>query len=220
MSRDGYSIALIVEGDGEIGAVPNLVSRWFDEQGVHDFHAQRQVICSHSSDMIKKDIEHFIGLAVANRPDAILIIVDADNKDKGDENKQGRLDCPKYLGPELLARAKAACPNIPVGVVLAYKEYEAWFLHILPELQAAGIIPFATAIPSFNSDEETHRGCKERLEKIMGRKYKERRDQLDLTRHLPTSGPIADEMKSRSRSYRHLLDTLDQLALDARNKEA
>lgn len=220
MSQGPYKIALIVEGYGEINAVPNLVSRWVITQGLDNFYPHKQVVCAYDSDKLKRNIEHFVRLAMANQPDAILVIVDADRKEKGIGGKPGKLDCPAELGPKLLSRAQVVCPHIPVGIVLAYKEYEAWFLHILPELQTAGEIPADIVLPIFNSDEDTPRGSKERLEEIMGRKYNERRDQLNLTRHLPTIGPLADEMKSHSRSYLHLLTTLERLVREVRNLEA
>lgn len=47
---------------------------------------------------------------------ATLVLLDGDD------------DCAALLGPELQARAERARPDAPVAVVLAVKEYEAWFL--------------------------------------------------------------------------------------------
>ncbi len=49
-------------------------------------------------------------------PRAILILIDADD------------DCPAQVGPELLHRATVARSDVPLGVVLAKREFEAWFL--------------------------------------------------------------------------------------------
>src|SRR5688572_29082730 len=47
---------------------------------------------------------------------AVLVVLDGDD------------DCPAQLGPVLLRRAEGACRTIPVAVVLAKKEFEAWFI--------------------------------------------------------------------------------------------
>ncbi|MEA1950239.1 MAG: DUF4276 family protein, partial [Planctomycetota bacterium] len=47
---------------------------------------------------------------------AILILLDADD------------DCPARLGPDMLRRAVAARSDVPIGVVLAKREFESWFL--------------------------------------------------------------------------------------------
>jgi len=217
-----YKIASIVEGPGEAEAVPKLLARWFVENGLYDFDPLPS-IRANGRDKIKgkydlkrrMGIEYYVDIAMSEEPDAMLVILDADDKEKGSRGKQGKPDCPKVLGPNLLARAQAVCPHIPLGVVLAYKEYEAWFLYILPELQRAGMIPKGIKLPTYKSDKEIPRGCKERLSSFMTEPYEPTRHQAIFTRYLPFN----DKMKSRSRSYRHLLDTLDRLALDARNRE-
>ena len=47
---------------------------------------------------------------------AIFILLDGDD------------DCPAQLGPELLSRALQARSDLPIAVVLAKYEFEAWFL--------------------------------------------------------------------------------------------
>ena len=46
----------------------------------------------------------------------ILVILDSDD------------DCPARLAPDLLARTRAARPDLPSAVVLANREFESWFL--------------------------------------------------------------------------------------------
>jgi len=48
--------------------------------------------------------------------DGVLVLLDADD------------DCPKHVAPGLLARARKAGVGRKVSVVLAKREYEAWFL--------------------------------------------------------------------------------------------
>jgi hypothetical protein len=63
------------------------------------------------------ELERAITQAVRDRPGvaAVIVILDADD------------DCPAELGGLLLNRSVTATDK-PVGVVLAKREFEAWFL--------------------------------------------------------------------------------------------
>ena len=50
------------------------------------------------------------------RAGGVLVLLDADD------------DCPAALGPALLERARAARSDVPISVVLANREFEAWFI--------------------------------------------------------------------------------------------
>jgi hypothetical protein len=67
--------------------------------------------------------------------DAILLLLDADD------------DCPKEIAPDLVARAQAACPDLPVAVVLAKAEFEAWFVGSLESLRGVRAIGEAAVAP-------------------------------------------------------------------------
>ncbi|CAN5583584.1 hypothetical protein BH24ACT4_BH24ACT4_03970 [soil metagenome] len=64
------------------------------------------------------DLERYVELATRQHggQGAVIILIDADD------------DCAATLGPSLLARAETVRPGSLVAVVLAVKEYEAWFL--------------------------------------------------------------------------------------------
>jgi hypothetical protein len=63
-----------------------------------------------------------MGLRVSPTAGGVLVLIDADD------------DCPAHLGPALLARAREARSDVPVSVVLANREFEAWFLAAAPSL--------------------------------------------------------------------------------------
>lgn len=102
--------------------------------------------------------------------------------------------------------------ELQLGIVLASRQYETWLLASLRTLQRAGKIPADTKLPRY-ADIEAEQGCKDKLSKLLGRKYNERNDQPDFTRYLPFTA----EMKTKSRSYLHLLTTLERLVAEARN---
>lgn len=117
---------------------------------------------------------------------AILIVLDGDR------------DCPAELGPMLLEWAAGPAADIPCEVVIAHREYEAWFLASLPSLRGVrGIRLDAEAHP----DPEAPRGAKEALEVRMtpGLRYAERTDQPALSAEFS----LAEAYRS-SRSFRKL----------------
>ena len=115
------------------------------------------------------ELERAIELARRTRDscDAILILLDADD------------DCPGKLGPDLLARATEVSHGVPVSVVLAKSEFEAWFLGSLESLR--GVRGVADKAVSLDTPEDI-RGAKEHLEHQMTgeRTYVETDDQPAL----------------------------------------
>ncbi|MGC8638858.1 MAG: hypothetical protein ACP5XB_03140 [Isosphaeraceae bacterium] len=124
-------IVPIVEGHGEVRAVPILLRRWLRHRNFHrylDVHLDGPVRASgkgalkvpHNADE-ELGIEHYVEIALPRRPDAIIVILDIDD------------DAPEILGPQLLRRARANVPvDFPLCVVLARREYEAGFLSTFP----------------------------------------------------------------------------------------
>jgi hypothetical protein len=88
-------------------------------------------------------------------------------------------DCPAQLGPQRLARARAERPDKRVVVVLANREFEAWFLAAAASL--AGQHGFSEDLHSHDSP-EVPRDCKGWLTKqrAHGHPYKETVDQAPL----------------------------------------
>ncbi len=107
----------IVEGHGEVPAVPVLLRRIgasleLDIQVLPPIRQKRNRIVKDG------ELERVVELAARKCPSEslILILLDADE------------DCPATLGPALLERASAARPDRTVTVVLANREFESWFL--------------------------------------------------------------------------------------------
>lgn len=98
----------------------------------------------------------------------ILVVLDADD------------DCPAELGPALLNRARSARPDLRVSVVLAKREFEAWFLASARSLAGRFDFPADMKAPD---DPETVRDAKGWLSQHRsgGRPYKETVDQAALT---------------------------------------
>lgn len=164
-------IAAIVEGDGETEAVPALVRRFGDLAGWSGRVTVQPVLRQPASKLLKpNELERLVEL-VARRlgaPGGILVILDCDD------------DCPASLGPDLLARIRAARPDFPSALVLAHREYEAWFLAAAESIAGRRGFP-----PDFSrpEDPESIRGCKEWLSRHLpqGVIYRECNDQTALS---------------------------------------
>jgi hypothetical protein len=115
----------IVEGHSEVQSVPVLLRRLLTEQGRYKIRVARPVRVGRYKVVRTGELERAIELARRREEgcNAILILLDADD------------DCPKEIAPTLLARAKQASGGIPVAVVLAKSEFEAWFLGSLESLR-------------------------------------------------------------------------------------
>ena len=212
MSR--RKIVPVVEGWGEEKAVPCLIRRWLRHRRLHQFFEVPDLaVNAKGCGNLKADydrqrhigIEHYIQAALRNRPDAILVIVDADDECLSRDRGNG-------LGPELLARARAVASHIPLAVVVANREYEAWFLASLTSIRKAGLFPAGTRIPGELSP-EAHSGCKSLIAHLLSCPYEETTHQLQLTGGLSFSTGV----QRRSPSYGKLMRDLDRLAREARD---
>lgn len=214
--RPKLRILAIVEGHGEQTAVPVLLRRWFQHRRFRAFETPDLAIrapgsgalkCAHDDDE-ELGIEYYIEMAARERPDGILVMLDADDECLERAKNPSRLG----LGPELLQRARAVAPHIPIEVVVANREYEVWFLASLASLRRALRIPRGSRLPTPLADIETIRDCKKRLTSLLGRPYEETTDQPDFTGVLP----FTPAMARRSRSFRKLLKALEALTRAAR----
>lgn len=169
------SIYPIVEGHGEVAAVPILLRRFayevfetyeFEVLVPHRLPKNQMATASHLENAVtlaRRKLDQCEGRH------AILIVRDADD------------DCPGQDAPALLTRAERVAEPIPVSVVFAKREYESWLLAAIQSLQGQrGIANDATA----PINPELIRGAKEHLEQycmIAGATYSPTIDQPALT---------------------------------------
>ncbi len=164
-------IAIIVEGDGEIAAVPILLRRLgeqFGRAGQIEVVNKMRIPANRLTKV--GELERAVDFSARKLGGigGIFVLLDTDD------------DCPAKLGPSLAARARAARPDLPVALVLAYREFEAWFLG-----SASSLAGFR-GLPSDLCDHtapESRRGCKEWISAQMPprRGYQETDDQPAFT---------------------------------------
>ena len=184
----------IVEGHGEVRALPVLLRRFRDEAEVWDVDIGRPIRRPRSRLVKEEELQQAVRLALL-QPDcgAVLILFD------------GESDCPAGLGPTLQGWATAAAAGAPCSVVLAHREYEAWFLAAIESLRGhRGVMNDAEPHP----DPESPRGAKEQLEARMqpGASYLETTDQPAFSALFS----LPDAYR-RSRSFRKLADSFANL---------
>ena len=164
-------IGCIVEGQGDVAAVPLLIRRiagaLYPELAIDT----PRPIRVHRNQVVQPDkLEQEIELAARRigEQGAIFIILDSDE------------DCPAELGPELLRRASQAHSDLPIAVVIAKNEFEAWFLAAAESIRGRRGLRNDIQSPD---DPEAIRDAKGWLSNRMeeGRKYHEKRDQPALT---------------------------------------
>ena len=194
-------IAAIVEGHGECEAVPILIRRIAETIDPGFVPRVLPPLRVPASRLLKEgEMERSVEFAARKLEGkgGILIIVDCDWEDC----------CPAEDGPVLLKRAVAARGDLPIVVILAKREFEAWFLAAAESLKDKFGLPGDLEPPAHP---ESIRGAKEWLSDRMppGRGYAETTDQpafasvfdLDAARR-------ADSFDKCSREIRNMLEQL------------
>lgn len=163
-------IATVVEGYGEVDALPVILRRLCAEIAPACYldllrpyrHGRDSLIKSGGIESVVESAARQIG-----DDGRMLILLDADD------------ECPASLAPELLTRAHIARPKFASSVVLANREFEAWFLAAAPSI--AGYRGLADGLQT-PADPEAPRDCKGWLteHRIDGRPYKPVADQAAL----------------------------------------
>ncbi|MEU4406817.1 DUF4276 family protein [Streptosporangium sp. NPDC023963] len=167
---EAVTIAAVVEGEGEVAALPVLLRRIAEELSVWTVRIPTPRRVPRSKLVAPGGIESAV-LQASYQVDGrggILLLIDADD------------DCPATTGPALLERARRARGDREISMVLANREFEAWFLAAAPSL--AGQRGLANPLES-PVDPEGPRDAKGWLSarKTDGTSYRPTADQAALT---------------------------------------
>lgn len=163
-------IVTIVEGHGEVEAVPLLIRR-LSAKGAGSVVPEmpKPIRVGRQKLMKGGEVERAVELAARQTGDGggILILLDADD------------NCAKDMAEQILARATAARSDREIRVVLATREFESWFLAAAESL--AGYRGLAETLRA-PDDCESVRDAKGWLTRKMpsGRSYRPTLDQAAL----------------------------------------
>lgn len=161
-----------MEGYGEVEAVPKLLRRIAQSSpnsaGITVNPPWRVKTGSFLNDSryFNDRVEFAARKAKQSPRGCVLILLDCED------------DCPAKLGPELLVKARACRADIPIEVILAYREFETWFLAAAHSLR--GVAGLSTTVePPANP--EGLRDAKGWLTKHMATPYNEPEHQPLMT---------------------------------------
>jgi hypothetical protein len=189
------TLLAIVEGFGEVEAVPVLIRRWFESRALPAPTIRRPIRVPKQKLLTEGELERTIEQAArrAGAHGVILVLVDAD------------ADCAAKLGPALLERARLARPDREIAVVVPVCEFEAWFVASAESLGGCRGLPDGLEAPP---DPEAVRDAKSWLSDRMtgGRSYAPTRDQAALVSAIDLT------LAQRSRSFRKLVRELERIA--------
>ena len=182
-------VVAIVEGDGEVAGLPVLLRRLGEWKTPATYTAVLPPIRVRRDRFLNRDEEfrrHLL-LAAEKCGDEgwILVLFDADD------------DCPATLGRVIHERATQIIPHRRLSVVLANREYEAWFIaaaHSLAGFRGLNVEPAATI------DAETPRDAKGWIKaRKVSRSYGETTDQPAFSARMDLQQAFEN-----SRSFRKL----------------
>lgn len=183
----------IVEGDGEVQALPVLLRRLALWRPALESMIVAMPIRVRRDRFVNRDDEfrRFLGLArfkaLAAGGGAVLVVLDADD------------DCPAKLGSELTTKAMKVFPDLRIQVVLANREYEAWFIASATSLQ--GVRGFGARADDGGTDAEVPRNAKGWIaERILAGGYSPVKDQAAFSGKMDL-----DLAHANSRSFRKLV---------------
>ena len=133
--------APIVEGHGELEAVPALLHRIATAVGhpgeilVNPPIRVKSGSFINDRDYFRKHVMLATGKA-ASRRGAVIILLDCDDA----------RNCPAVLGPALLKQAQEVRNDVPILVGLAWREYETWLVSAVRSLAGQHGLPAKTMI--------------------------------------------------------------------------
>lgn len=184
------TVVSIVEGHGEVEALPVLLRRIGEWKFPDEYFNIPRPIRVRRDQFLNKEEIFTKQLTLAGlKCDAagtgwILILLDADD------------DCPAELGPSILARAQRIIPDHRISVVLANREYEAWFLAAARSLNGVRGLKIDEEVAT----PDTVRGAKEWLKaRSAHNRYGEITDQPALSAVMDLA-----QASENSRSFRKL----------------
>lgn len=189
-------IAPIVEGYGEVKAVPILLHRIVKAVDPSVTLVVPEPIRVPRMKLKRShELQRAVQLAYGKigGQGGILILLDSED------------DCPAESGPALLRQAQSARTDIPISVVLAHREYETWFIAAAESLRGCISLPSDLSSPGHP---EHIRGAKEWLSEHLPRhvRYSETVDQPELTRRFDMQA--ARRIDSFDKLYREVTNLL------------
>lgn len=181
------SLLCVVEGDGDVSALPALVRRIAPAaQVVQPFCLHAKAVLNGNYSQLRKALN----LARETEATSVLLLLDSDCEIEF---------CPRETGPKLQQILSELAPDLKACVVLAECEFETWFIEAIESLRGVRGIDSSAVRPN----KPLIRASKEWLGRSMRRRYRETQDQPALAATMNI-----ELARDRSRSFRKLYDAV------------
>lgn len=195
-------IGVIVEGDGEVTAVPVLLYKILHHQNCFDVFISNPKNAHGCGNLTKPGgLERFVQYAMLERECCgVLVLLDGDTLG----------NCAVESAKELSERIKCLAPRVPVSIVIANREYEGWILASIESIcgnpiDSEIVFPVDVLAPIDPDSINSAKGwIAARLPK--NKTYKETVHQASMSRLIDVN--LAN---GRSRSFRRLQNAVSQL---------
>jgi hypothetical protein len=191
-----FFVASIVEGHGEVEAVPLLLERILREARPDALLTVSPPLRVKAGSFLQdhvyfaKYLELAARKAIAREGGSVLVLLDSEDF------------CPAELGPALARRAAAVRNDVPILIALAHREYETWFVAAAPSLRGARGLPADLAAPP---EPQRMRDAKGWLSRQMSSAYNEPNDQPAFTRQFSfdQASAVPSFARLRARLHQH-----------------
>jgi hypothetical protein len=208
-----YKIQPIVEGPGDVQSVPILLRRILGEAlGNQQWQVLRPINTEGCGNMTRPGgIERFV-LRAQKEPgcNAVTVIIDRDAVEKLPNGQRLPNNCSPTFARWFSQRIQATVPRIPVVVIVAHTEYEAWFLASIETIAGRrnNGLPGLSRNTHYDGDPENHPDPKAWINARLSRgyRYSETRDQENLTKFIDLQ-----IVHRRSRSFRRLIHAVEEI---------
>lgn len=186
-------IVCIVEGDGEVRALPILLRRIAEAKGVYDVEVPPPIRVRKDQFLRRpEELQRKLLLAAAKaQGGTVLVLLDADE------------DCPVQLVRDVLEKGEESVPGATLHVVIANREYEAWLISAAGSLAGKRGLPEDMDSPANPDEIRNPKGWLK--EKMRHGGYHEVSDQPALTAVFDL-----EQARSGSRSFRKLVRTVER----------
>ena len=190
------TIALIVEGHGEVAAIRPLINNIITSRNGIVYPTVMQPYRKSWGALVNRsgDLERCadIVLREGGPGSRLLVLIDADGS------------CPASLGPTLLERLVLRFPGRLVSVSLADWEYESWFIASAESIAEHVGVAVGTEVPDNIEEIQNPKAWLER--NILNRRYRETADQASFSSVIDV--PLA---RQRSQSFNRFCLELERL---------
>lgn len=206
MTGSCITTILLVEGPGDVAAIPSLIGRLFGLGPYVGISIARKPKKGLKVENLVRagEWERYLELCARDEGDSVLLAIDCEDK------------CVKDVAQELALRAAQHRIQKPVAIALFEREYESMFLHSIEAIKRA-YPDYRWLAETYTLEPEKVRGTKERLGSFMSKEkgYKETRDQVKFTQAMEL-----ELLRKRSRCFRHFHAAICWLAGQQRDTKS